>query len=217
MKPYQDRRAAGQVLAEALRDYAGRQDLYVLGLPRGGVPVAKEVAQALNTPLDVLPVRKLGVPGHEELAIGAIAGDGGRVLNEVLLRQLRHTPEAIEQVEARERRELERREQAYRGDRPFPDLSGKTVILVDDGLATGATMKAAVASVRKRNPARVVVAVPVAPPETVRDLQNLADEMVCPLIPPSFEAVGEWYAEFPQTSDQEVLAALAESNRGQQP
>ena len=152
MKPYQDRRAAGQVLAEALRDYAGRQDLYVLGLPRGGVPVAKEVAQALNTPLDVLPVRKLGVPGHEELAIGAIAGDGGRVLNEVLLRQLRHTPEAIEQVEARERRELERREQAYRGDRPFPDLSGKTVILVDDGLATGATMKAAVASVRKRNP-----------------------------------------------------------------
>lgn len=217
MKPYQDRRAAGQVLAEALRDYAGRQDLYVLGLPRGGVPVAKEVAQALNAPLDVLPVRKLGVPGHEELAMGAIAGDGGRVLNEVLLRQLRHTPEAIEQVEARERRELERREQAYRGDRPFPDLSGKTVILVDDGLATGATMKAAVASVRKRNPARVVVAAPVAPPETVRDLQNLADEMVCPLIPPSFEAVGEWYAEFPQTSDQEVLAALAESNRGQQP
>lgn len=217
MKPYRDRVEAGRALAEALRDYAARPGVLVLGLPRGGVPVAKEVALALNAPLDALPVRKLGVPGRAELAMGAIAAGGGRVLNEGLIRYLRLSPADIEAVEAEERGELERRAQAYRGARPFPELSGKTVILVDDGLATGATMKAAAASVRKGNPAQVVVAVPVAPPETVRELQGLAEGVICPLIPENFEAVGEWYEDFPQTSDAEVLAALDESNRRQQP
>lgn len=214
MRVYQDRQGAGRGLAERLGHYAGKPDVYVLGLPRGGVPVAAAVAKALQAPLDVLTVRKLGVPGHEELAMGAVAAGGGQVLNEELVRRLGITPAEIGEVEARERRELARREQAYRGDRPFPELKGKTVILVDDGLATGATMKAAVAAVRAVGPSRVVVAVPVAPSETVRELERLADEVVCPLVPAEFEAVGQWYQEFPQTSDQEVTVALAESERG---
>lgn len=189
--------------------------MYVLGLPRGGVLVAAEVAKALRAPLDALTVRKLGVPGHEELAMGAVAAGGGQVLNEELVRRLGITPAEIGEVEARERRELARREQVYRGDRPFPELKGKTVILVDDGLATGATMKAAIAAVRTVGPSRLVIAAPVAPPETVRELERLADEVVCPLVPAEFEAVGQWYQEFPQTSDQEVTVALAESERGE--
>ncbi|MBF6593615.1 MAG: phosphoribosyltransferase [Thermaceae bacterium] len=217
MKAFQNRQDAGRVLAEALKSYAGQKNLYVLGLPRGGVPVAKEVARALQAPLDVLVVRKLGVPGHLELAMGAIASGGGRVLNQELLRRLRLSPSDIEPVEERECQELSRREQVYRGHRPFPDLKGKTVIVVDDGLATGATMKAALAAVEKGNPARVVVAVPVAPPETLEEIKSLVNQVVCPLVPTDFGAVGEWYQDFPQTSDEEVLAALAQSDHGQQP
>lgn len=215
MKAYQDRQEAGRGLAERLGQYRGKPEVYVLGLPRGGVLVAAEVAKALRAPLDALTVRKLGVPGHEELAMGAVAAGGGQVLNEELVRRLGITPAEIGEVEARERRELARREQVYRGDRPFPELKGKTVILVDDGLATGATMKAAIAAVRTVGPSRLVIAAPVAPPETVRELERLADEVVCPLVPAEFEAVGQWYQEFPQTSDQEVTVALAESERGE--
>jgi len=213
MQRYKDRREAGAVLAEALRKQVGSGGVWVFGLPRGGVPVALEVAKALQAPLDVLVVRKLGVPGHEELALGAIAAGGGEVLNEGLIRQLGISPEAVQVVRAREREELARREQTYRGARPFPELKGQTVILVDDGLATGATMKAAIAAVRALGPSRVVVAVPVAPQNTLQELAHLADAVVCPLVPAGFEAVGQWYLEFPQTSDAEVLQALAESGR----
>lgn len=208
MNRFVDRSQAGQLLAEALSSYEGKPDVLVLALPRGGVPVAYEVAKAIEAPLDVLIVRKLGTPGHSELAMGAIASGGGRVLNPDVLQLARITPEQIEQVEAEQRAELMRREQAYRGGRPFPELKDKTVILVDDGLATGATMKAAVASVKSRQPAKVVVAVPVSPIETKAELESLADEVVSLLSPPVFYAVGEWYQHFPQTSDQEVKELL---------
>jgi predicted phosphoribosyltransferase len=183
-----------------------------LGLPRGGVPVAYEVARALGAPLDVLVVRKLGVPGHEELAMGAIAPGGVRVLNQGLLEQLGIEPRELERVERRERAELERRQQAYRGPRPFPDLRGKSVILVDDGLATGASMRAAVLALRAMNPARIVVAVPVAPPDTCEALLEVADEVKALRQPEPFRAVGLWYEHFPQTSDEEVQELLRRSH-----
>jgi predicted phosphoribosyltransferase len=208
MKRYRDRVEAGRHLAELLRDYAGRDDVVVLGLPRGGVPVAAEVARALGVALDVFMVRKLGVPGHEELAMGAIASGGVRVLNPTVVHAL-HIPQAvIDRAVAREQQELARRERAFRGDRAAPDLRGKTVILVDDGLATGATMRAAVTALRALAPARIVVAVPVGAAETCEELRAGGDDVVCALTPSHFEAVGLWYENFNQTSDAEVQAAL---------
>jgi predicted phosphoribosyltransferase len=205
---YRDRMEAGRALASLLRDYAGRDDVVFLGLPRGGVPVAAEVARELGAPLDVFMVRKLGVPGHEELAMGAIASGGVRVLNPEVIDAL-HIPErAIEMIAQREQRELERRERAFRGDRPAPALRGKTAILVDDGLATGATMRAAVTALRALEPARIVVAVPVGAEETCERFRDDADEVICALTPRPFEAVGLWYENFGQTSDAEVQAAL---------
>jgi putative phosphoribosyl transferase len=209
---YADRSQAGQLLAKTLPGYANKLNVWVLGLPRGGVPVAYEVAKALQAKLDVLIVRKLGTPGHTELAMGAIASGGGRVLNQDVLTLAHITPEQIEQVEAEQQAELQRREQAYRGSRPFPALKDKTVILVDDGLATGATMKAAVASVKAMQPAKLIVAVPVGPVDTVEELRAMADEVICLLTPPVFYAVGEWYQHFPQTSDDEVKGLLAQAN-----
>ncbi|WP_027892465.1 phosphoribosyltransferase [Calidithermus chliarophilus] len=216
MRPerFADRHEAGQELAGALSRYARRPDVWVLGLPRGGVPVAYEVARALGVPLDVLVVRKLGAPRHEELAVGAIGPGGVRVLNRELARHLGVGPEELEPIERRERAELERRQQAYRGQRPFPDLSGKTVILVDDGLATGATMRAAALAVRAMHPARVVVAVPVAPPDTCEALLEVADEVVALRQPDPFQAVGLWYEHFPQTSDEEVQDLLRRCGKG---
>jgi predicted phosphoribosyltransferase len=208
-RPFRDRAEAGRVLAEQLRRYAGRDDVVVLGLPRGGVPVAYEVARRLGAPLDVFLVRKLGVPGHEELAFGAIASGGTRVLNRELVDDLGLTQAVIDAVETRERRELERRERAYRDGRPPPDLTGRTVILVDDGLATGSTMLAAVQAVRQYDPARVVVAVPVADPDVCASLERVADEAACAITPQPMRAVGVWYDDFSQTTDDEVRELLA--------
>ena len=208
-RPYRDRSEAGRYLAEKLADYVGRPDVLVLALPRGGVPVAYEVARALGAPLDVFLVRKLGVPGHEELAMGAIATGGVRVLNQRVLREAAIPPHEIEAVAAEEGRELARRERAYRGDRPPPGIRGKTVILVDDGLATGASMHAAVHALRQQGPRRVVVAVPVAAPETCEAFRAEVDEIVCAVTPELFYAVGLWYEDFSQTSDEEVRELLA--------
>lgn len=196
------------MLASALSDLRDRQDLLVLGLPRGGVPVAWEVARELNAPLDVFVVRKLGVPGQEELAMGAIASGGVRVLNVEVIEALGISSAALEAVAARELRTLALRERTYRGDRPPPELAGRTVILVDDGLATGSTMRAAVAAVRHLGPERIIVAVPVAAPDTVRDFERDGIEVVCPLLPEDFYAVGAAYDEFDQTTDAEVVALL---------
>lgn len=209
---FRDRREAGRILARKLSAYAGRSDVLVLALPRGGVPVAYEVANALGAPLDVFVVRKLGLPGHEELAIGAIASGGIRVLNEELISQLSNAPEVVDFVVAKEQRELERREAEYRGQRPLPIIEGRTIILVDDGLATGSTMKAAVRSLRERNPARIVIAVPVASPETCTELKREADETICAITPEEFYAVGQWYEDFSQTTDEEVRDLLARKN-----
>jgi putative phosphoribosyl transferase len=195
-------------LAARLSHYAQVPEVLVLALPRGGVPVAHEVARNLGVPLDVFIVRKLGVPGHEELAMGAIASGGVRVLNRQVIDDLDLPQEAIEAVTAAELAELHRRERLYRAQRPPPDLRGRTVILVDDGLATGSTMRAAVTAVREHGAARVVVAVPVAPPDTCDTLAGLADEVICPLRPHNFEAVGVWYENFAQTTDEEVSALL---------
>ena len=208
--PIPNRQTAGQVLAEALKSQAGRDDVIVLALPRGGVPVAAEIARALDAPLDVMLVRKLGVPGYPELAMGAIASGGVRVMNDEVVRYSGAGEADIEAVVEAEGRELARRERVYRGDRPWPDLKGRCVILVDDGLATGATMHAAIDAVRAQQPGRIVVAVPVAPPDTVRALEPLVDEVVCPLQPESFMAIGQWYRDFTQTSDAEVLGLLKE-------
>jgi predicted phosphoribosyltransferase len=205
---YRDRFDAGRRLAERLTEYAGRDDVLVLALPRGGVPVASEVARALRAPLDVFLVRKLGVPGQEELAMGAIASGGVRVLNEEVVRALEVTPEELAEASSRERRELERREAAYRAGRPSPEVRGRTVILVDDGLATGSTMRAAVAALRRRQPARIVVAVPVGAADTCADLAEAADEVVCVRSPRPFLSVGSWYDDFRQTSDAEVSGLL---------
>ena len=203
-REFADRADAGRRLAERLGAYAGRGDVIVLGLPRGGVPVAAEVARSLPAPLDVCVVRKLGVPGDEELALGAIAAGGVLVLNDRVVSGLHLSDEAIAAVAAVEHAELRRREQAYRGERPPADVAGRTVIVVDDGLATGATMRAAVRAVRMRAPARVVVAVPVAAPETCAALGPEVDEVVCALRPSDFRSVGGWYDDFAPTTDDEV-------------
>ncbi len=206
--PYRDRSHAGRCLAEALGAYAGRADVLILGLPRGGVPVAYEVACALAAPLDVLVVRKLGVPGHSELAMGAIASGGGRVINRDVVELAGISEAQIEAVAEREERELRRRESAYRGERALLQRTEHCLILIDDGLATGASMRAAVEAVRHSKPARIVVAVPVAPPSTLAQLREVADEVICPAAPESFYAVGQWYVDFSQTSDEEVRALL---------
>ncbi len=208
---FRDRTDAGRQLAARLTHYAGRDDVLVLALPRGGVPVGYEVAESLGAPLDVFLVRKLGTPGHEELAMGAIASGGVRVLNDQVVRMLRPSDAVIARVEAEERRELDRREREYRGGRPPLDVRGKTVILVDDGLATGSTMRAAVAAIRKLGPARVVVAVPVGAAETCEEFEGEADEAICAREPDPFYAVGAWYGDFSQTTDDEVKELLARS------
>ncbi len=212
LERFQDRAQAGRVLAAALSPYGGRQDVLVLALPRGGVPVAFEVARALNAPLDVFTVRKLGVPGQEELAMGAVASGGLRVLNEQVLSVLRISNEDLERAAARELHELERRERTYRGRSPEPEMQGKIVILVDDGLATGSTMKAAVRALRQRNPQLIVVAVPVGPPSTCSEFQEEADEVLCISMPDPFFAVGAWYENFDQTTDDEVRRLLEEAH-----
>ena len=208
---FQDRTDAGRQLAEELLSYAGRDDVIVLALPRGGVPVAFEVAQRLGVPLDVFVVRKLGVPGHEELAMGAIASGGIRVLNEDVLYVLPDAQSIVEMVTAIEREELKRRERDYRGDRPAPEVRGRTVILVDDGLATGATMRAAAAALRQQDAAKIIVAVPVGAPGTCHEIKSVADEVVCLQTPGSFMGVGQYYEDFSQTTDEEVRELLAAS------
>jgi predicted phosphoribosyltransferase len=206
---FKDRSEAGRVLAAKLKAYADRDDVLVLALPRGGVPVAFEVAKAINAPLDIFLVRKLGVPGQEELAMGAIATGGIRVLNEDVVRYLHIPDDVIDQVAAREQQELLRRERAYRDDRPAPDVSGRTVILVDDGLATGSTMRAAVAALRQQGPARIVVAVPTAAPQTCDEFRGEVYEIVCATTPEPFMGVGQWYEDFSQTTDEEVRSLLS--------
>jgi predicted phosphoribosyltransferase len=214
---FRDRADAGRQLAARLKDYAGRPDVVVLALPRGGVPVGFEVAQALGAPLDVFLVRKLGVPGHEELAMGALASGGTRVLNADVVDTLRIPPEAIEAVAAREQAELERRERAYRDDRPAPDVRDRTVILVDDGLATGSTMRAAAAALRRQGPARLVVGVPTAAAQTCDELRDEVDEVVCVITPEPFYAVGVWYHDFSPTTDAEIRDLLARAAARQPP
>jgi putative phosphoribosyl transferase len=205
---FRDRYHAGRRLAAALAPYAGRPNLLVLALPRGGVPVGYEVARALNAPLDVMLVRKLGVPGHEELAMGAIASGGVRVLSDDIVDALGIPDRMIATVAANEEHELARREKAYRDDRPAPAVRGKTVILVDDGLATGSTMRAAAAAIQAQHPERLVIAVPVAPQQTCESLLRDADDVVCATIPEPFFAVGNWYDDFTQTTDTEVRELL---------
>lgn len=206
---YEDRAGAGRALAAKLTAYANRSDVIVLALPRGGVPVAFEVAEALDAPLDVFVVRKLGVPGHEEFAMGAIASGGIRVVNEDVVRALGIPEEAIDAVAERERRELERRSRAYRGDGPPVDVRGRVVILVDDGLATGSSMRVAIEAVARQTPKRVVVAVPVGARATCDELAALSVEVVCPLTPSAFYAVGEWYDDFSPPTDEEIRKLLA--------
>ena len=206
---FRDRTEAGQLLAEKLRAYERHSGAIVLALPRGGVPVAYEVAVSLALPLDLFVVRKLGVPGYRELAMGAIASGGVRVLNEDVLRVLPDAAAMVAQVTAQETQELDRREREYRGDRPLPELSGRVGILIDDGLATGATMLAAIAALRKRAPARIVVAVPVCPPETFQEVERVADETVALFAPDWFRGVGQFYEDFAQIGDDEVRDLLA--------
>lgn len=214
---FKDRTAAGQLLGEALAAYANRPDVLVLALPRGGVPVAFEVARTLNAPLDVFLVRKLGVPGREELAMGAIASGGVRVLNDDIVQGLHLSEAAIRQVAAKEQQELERRERLYRDNRPIPEIgdspngdsfASRTVILIDDGLATGATMRAAVQALRQQQPAQLIVAVPISSPETCREFEAEVDEIVCAETPRPFYSVGLWYDNFSQTTDEEVRDLL---------
>ena len=208
-----DRRDAGRRLAAKIAGYSNRPDVLVLALPRGGVPVAHEVARVLNAPLDVFVVRKLGVPGYEELAMGAVATGGVRVLNNEIVEALGIPAPMIDAVAARERQELARRERLYRGGRPQPDVRGRTVILVDDGLATGATMHAAIEALRQQGPARIVVAVPTASPDTCEEMKRRADEVICAITPEPFHAVGRWYQEFSQTTDEEVRELLASQSK----
>ena len=212
---FRDRVHAGRRLAQHLLPYAGRPNLLVLGLPRGGVPVAAEVAEALDAPLDVFLVRKLGLPGHEELAMGAIASGGIRVLNPEVVNAVRVPGPVIDAVARREGAELERREREYRGDRPAPEIRGRTVLLVDDGLATGSTMRAAVAALQSEQPEKLVVAVPVAAPETCDAFREVVDDVVCAATPEPFYAVGLWYDDFSQTTDAEVRALLARARERQ--
>jgi predicted phosphoribosyltransferase len=211
MKPerFRNRTDAGRQLAEKLAAYANRPDVLVLALPRGGVPVAFELARAFGAPLDVFLVRKLGVPGYEELAMGAVATGGVRVLNDEIVRGLGISEHEIDAVVARELRELSRRDRLYRGDRPPSDVAGRTVILVDDGLATGATMRAAVQALRQQQPGRIVAAVPTASPDTCQVLKAEADDVICAITPEPFFAVGHWYDDFTQTTDDEVRELVA--------
>lgn len=211
---FHDRAEAGRLLAAKLSEYANRPDVLVLALPRGGVPVGYEVAKALNAPLDVFLVRKLGVPGHEELAMGAIATGGTLVLNDDVVLTLRIPQQLMDVVAQREKQELERRERAYRDDRPQPDVQGKTIILVDDGLATGSTMRAAIRALRQREPTKIVVAVPAASPDTCDAFRDEVDDIVCALTPEPFYAVGLWYEDFSQTTDEEVRDLMERSMRG---
>lgn len=218
---FKDRTAAGQVLAVKLAAYANRADVLVLALPRGGVPVAFEIASSLNLPLDVFVVRKLGVPNQKELAMGAIASGGVRVLNEDIISQENISASDIEQVAKQEQQELERRERLYRGDRPQIIIQQQTIILVDDGLATGASMRAAIAALHKQKPDKIVVAVPIAAPQTCEEIKSLVDEIICAETPSPFYSVGLWYEKFPQTSDKQVRhllnqAAKIERERGLQ-
>ena len=217
IRRFRNRIDAGRMLASRLTAYAHRPDVLVLGLPRGGIPVAYEVARELGVPLDVFVVRKLGMPGHEEYAIGAIATGGVRIINEEAIRTFGVTDAEIEAVTAEELRELDRRERRYRDNRPPPTVAGKTIILVDDGLATGSTMRAAVEALRQEGPARIVVAVPTAAPETCDEMAGHVDEMICAMTPEPFYAVGLWYDDFGQTSDEEVhdlLALASEATNG---
>lgn len=211
MERFANRREAGQALAHSLRALADDPNALVLALPRGGVPVGYEIAHALHLPLDVFIVRKLGVPRHEELAMGAIASGGARVLNEEVIRKLRISPQEVDAVAAREQMELARREREYRGDLPPLQVVGKNVILVDDGLATGATMRAAIQGLRQKNAAQIVVAVPVGALETCNRVAQEADQIVCEMAPDDFNAVGAWYEDFSQASDAEVSELLSES------
>lgn len=208
---FNDRRHAGQVLAQRLSHYRNADGVLVLALPRGGVPVAFEVAQALDAPMDVFIVRKLGVPGQEEYAMGAIATGGVRVRNEEAIRALRISDEVLDAVALKEGKELERRERAYRGERPPPEIGGRTVLLVDDGLATGSTMRAAAAALRAQQPARLAVAVPVAAPDTCDEFQSEVDEIICAATPEPFLGVGRWYHDFSQTTDEEVHHLLEQA------
>ncbi len=214
---FKDRTAAGQVLAKELAAYTNRSDVLILALPRGGVPVAFEVAKALKAPLDVFLVRKLGVPGQEELAMGALASGGVRVLNDEVVAGLGLSETIINKVAEKEQQELERRERLYRDDRPAPDLHGRTVILVDDGLATGATMRAAVRALPQQQPAQLVVGVPVSSPETCQEFQTEVDDIVCARTPRPFHSVGLWYDDFSQTTDDEVRDLLHSAANNQQP
>jgi predicted phosphoribosyltransferase len=209
---FRDRFQAGRRLAMALQPYAARPNLLVLALPRGGVPVGYEVARALGAPLDVMLVRKLGVPGHEELAMGAIASGGVRVLSNDIIAAFGIPDRVIASVAANEEEELDRRERIYREGRPPPQVKGRTVILVDDGLATGATMRAAAVALQSQHPERLIIAVPVAPPETCAALREQADDVVCALSPEPFFAVGSWYEDFAQTTDHEVRELLHLAN-----
>jgi predicted phosphoribosyltransferase len=210
---FANRAEAGRTVARALSSYADRPDVLVLALPRGGVPVAYQIARALHAPLDIFLVRKLGVPGHEEMAMGAIAADGTRVINDDAVRTLDIPDDIIDVVAEEERQEIERRARAYRGDRPASDVHGKVIILVDDGLATGSSMRAAVAALRKRNPARIIVAVPVGSAQTCEEFALEADEVVCARTPDPFYAVGLWYGDFSQLSDEEVRDMLKQAAR----
>jgi putative phosphoribosyl transferase len=212
MSLFKDRQDAGRHLAEELSEYAGKPGLLVLALPRGGVPVAYQVARALNAPLDVFLVRKLGLPGQEELAMGAIASGGVRVMNEDLMDMIDIPEQVLEATASHEQQELERRERLYRGDRPFPQIEGRTVILIDDGLATGASMRAAVLGIQAQKPGSVVVAVPVAAPETCREFEAHVDAIVCAVTPEPFYGVGYWYEDFSQTTDEEVRELLEKAD-----
>jgi len=212
MERFMDRRDAGRVLAQKLSAYAGQTDVLVLALPRGGVPVGYEVALALHAPLDIFLVRKLGLPGREELAIGAIASGGIRVLNNDIIRVLNVPEEVINIVARNELQELQRRERNYRGECAAPEVGDRKVILVDDGLATGASMRAAVVGVRAQHPARIIIAVPVAAPETCDAFQFEVDEMVCGMTPEPFYGLSRWYEDFSQTTDEEVRMFLEEAN-----
>ena len=208
LRSFADRRDAGRFLAQKLRGFANRDDAMVLALPRGGVPVAYEIASALNLPMDVLVIRKLGAPSNAELAIGAISSGGGRVLNLALIERLGVTPEMLELVTAQERQELERRERLYRGDRPPVEVAGQTLLLVDDGLATGASMRAAVQALRPHRPSSMVVAVPVGARDTCRKMALEVEEIVCGRCPKDLSAIGMWYGDFSQTSDEEVAELM---------
>ena len=212
MERFKDRREAGRYLAQKLSGYADRTDVLVLGLPRGGVPVAYEVTLALNAPLDIFLVRKLGLPGREELAMGAIASGGVRVLNEDIIRVLNIPQEVINMVAHQELKELQRREKRYRGDRPALEVRDRQVILIDDGLATGASMRAAVVGMRAQHPARIIIAVPAAAPELCDAFQFEVDEMVCAMTPEPFYGLSRWYEDFSQTTDEEVRLLLKDAN-----